>query len=140
MLALDGAFQRFQIDALRADRNANQARAGSLENLLHPRIDGLFEQHRLAIADERALEQMDGLLAAAGDENVVGVARQAFGASQIEQVAAQRWIAGGRSQLENRWRFPALDYFFAGGAKIIQRKQQFRGPRAGETGQRCRRG
>ncbi len=112
-------------------------RAGSFERRPHSRIHRIFEQHRLAVSHQRALQKAEGLLAAAGDEHVVGIARDAFGARQLEQIAAQRGIAGGRSELQNGLRFLAVDDFFAGGAEFFDRKQQLGGARTREARQRA---
>ena len=114
-------------------RNADQPRAGALEHAADSQIHRIFDQHRRALADG-PLQQIESLLASAGDQDVVRLARHAFRSRLFQQIAAQRRIAGRRPKLQDGRGVVARDHFGAGLAKLFERKQQFRRPRARKTG------
>src|SRR6202034_1224339 len=85
------------------------------------------------VRGEHALNQIEGLLAAAGDENIVVLARGTSFAGLIQQVTPQRSIPTGRTELQNRRGVLRVDHFAARDAKFVERKHDFGGPRRRKT-------
>ncbi len=54
----------------------------------------------------------------------------------IEQIAAQGFVAAGRTKLHEGFQVPAFENFAATLAKLLDRKKLFRRPRAGKV-DRC---
>ena len=116
------------VHALLADGNAGHARASAQKYVAQSGIDRVFEQHRLAVRRQHALHQIEGLLAAAGDQDVVVGPGDATLAGFFEKIPAQRTVAAGGSELKNLRGLGRVDDFAAGGAEFVQRKQHLRRP------------
>ena len=125
--------ERVHVDAVIAHGNADHPRAAAQKHVAQSRINRVFEQHRFAVRSQHALDQIEGLLAAAGDQDIVIRARDAPLARLFQQIPPQRTIAAGGAELENLRGFGRIDHLAAGGAKFVQRKQHLRRPRSRET-------
>ena len=80
-------------------RNADQFRTGFEEEIANTRIDGLFDGDFIACADQGPAEQIERLLAAVGDQDVICVARRV---ARGTAAADQMYGAKARSRAANQ--------------------------------------
>ena len=80
-----------------------------------------------------AAQQIEGLLAAVGDQNIVGIAGDALCGGAGEEVAAQGFVAAGRAELHQGAEVRAVENFAAAGAEFFDRKHGFGGARTGKV-------
>ena len=99
-----------------------QLRAHAGQQVLQPGVDGIFDRHRIAGAQQHAADQVERLLAAVGDEQVVAGTGQPLPPRLLQQVAAQRFVAAGRTELQDVGEIGASQHRRATGAKLIQRE------------------
>ena len=117
--------ERVEVNALRGHLKPDEFRAAFEEKIPQAGVDGFFQRDFHAGTDQSAPEQIDGLLAAVGDENVVGFARQTGAA---KQEGAERFVAAGRAQLEQGAQPVAAQNLFTALAEFLYRKKLFRRP------------
>ena len=75
-LALQHALQLRRIHAVGAHRDARKLRAHAGQQILQPGVDGIFDRHRVARPQQHAADQVERLLAAVGDQDVVARRRR----------------------------------------------------------------
>ena len=66
--AMEYGLEPIDVHAVRANRNSDELRAGFEEETLESRVDGIFDDHFVAGAEEHAAEQVERLLTAVGDD------------------------------------------------------------------------
>src|SRR5579884_517739 len=82
-------------------RHAGHAGATAREYIAQPWIYGIFQQDRFPARREHALQQIESLLAAAGDQNVVVRARDAPLPRLVQQISAERSVPRRWPKLKN---------------------------------------
>jgi sulfatase maturation enzyme AslB (radical SAM superfamily) len=129
----DEAVEGIEIDPLGSDGNANDAHPGTKENIPEAGIDRIFDQNGVANSGEETLEEVEGLLTAAGDDDVISRAGQAVVSSLRQQVGAKRFKALRDTELEEVGSLRTADDLRAGGAEFVEGKEIVRRPGRGET-------
>ena len=109
-------------DAVIAHGDSDHASASAEQDVAQAGIDGVLEKHGLAMRGQHALQQIEGLLATAGDQDVVVRGSDAAGTSLIQQITAQRRVARGGAELKDLRGGVRIENLPAGGAKFVQRK------------------
>ncbi len=95
---------------------------------------------------QNARDQIERLLAAVGDDEIVARRRQTLRARLFQQIAPQRFVAAGRPELQDVRQIVPRQHGFATGAEIVQREEIARRPRhheadfASHRRARCREG
>ena len=92
---------------MRAHRNAEAARADTVENGGGAGIGGIFQDDGVAGAHKGFGDEIEGLLAAVGDEQRFVFRGDAVAAKQVEQRFFQRRVAIGGAEIENFLAFAA---------------------------------
>jgi len=100
-ITLQRALGRGGVNAVHPHWNADHAGIGAAEDRDEAGVDRVLQQNGFAVAHEHALQQVEALLAATGDEDVVAVADGSLFAAAFEQVAAERSVAGRRAALQD---------------------------------------
>jgi len=118
----NGSFQCVEIDAACRHRDAGDLALSALEDILEAGIDGVFDEHSVAGRDQQSLKQVECLLAAAGDDQIVFAAHQGLRTGVIEQKSSERCVAEWRSEFEY---LPCmmLQGFFTGRAEVGRREK-----------------
>ena len=70
-LLAECAFELLQVDAVGPHANANHLRAGGEEQILHARIHRILDGNLISRPRQDALQQIQPLLASAGDDQIV---------------------------------------------------------------------
>ena len=126
---VERALQRVEIDAICRRPQCRSVRAPASRNrFFRPGIDRFFERDFFARAHQRAAQQIERLLAAVGDEDVVGVARDSALNGPIEQITPQRFVAAGRAELQQRFQVAGSPELRGSIRGTLDRKQLFRRP------------
>ncbi len=101
MFLFENAPQRLDVDSVGPKGRADHTRAASQKRIAQAGINRIFEHHGFAMRRKHPLDQVERLLASAGDQNFV--IRPSFAAPPgfLEQVAAQRTISTRRPELKN---------------------------------------
>ena len=84
---------------MRSDGYADQPRAHAGEEVLQAGIDWVFDRHGIAGPHQHAADQVEGLLAAVGDDQVVAGAGELLRAGFIEEAAAEGLISARGAEL-----------------------------------------
>ena len=116
-----------------SDGNSDELRAGFQEEALESGVDGIFDHHLVAGAKQHAAEQVERLLAAVGDDEVVVRGGQVFGAGGVEQVAAQRLVSAGGAELQDVGEIGPGHDLFAARAQGVQGEELLGGAGGGEA-------
>ena len=122
-----------RVHAVGAHRNAAKLRAHSRQQILQAGIERIFHRHRIAGPQQHAADQVQRLLAAVGDQQVVPRTRQLLPSRLFHQVAPQWFVSARRTQLQNVRQVAACQHCCATGAKLVQREQVSRGTRNREA-------
>ena len=128
-LALQHALQLRDIQPFRAHRNAHKLSANSGQQVLQARVDGVLDRYRVAGPQHHAADEVERLLTAIGDDQIVAGTRQVLAARLFHEVAAQGLETRGRAQLQDAGQVLPRQHRRATGAEFIQRKQRARRPR-----------
>ena len=94
-LALEGAFELRGVHAGGADGDTAELRAHAGEEVFQAGINGIFDGNGIAGAEQDAADEIKRLLAAVGDQEVVGGAGYLLAARLVHEVAAEGLIAAG---------------------------------------------
>ena len=126
------ACELFDLDAVRAHRNADQLRAGFEEQALQSGVDGIFDHHFIAGTQQHPRQQIERLLAAVGDDEIVIGRSQILGAGGFQQIAAQRLVSAGRTELQDVGEIRTGHDFLATRAQGVQREELLGGAGGGK--------
>ncbi len=122
-IAQEHALQLREIDSAGAHRNTRQLYAHSGQKVFQARIHRIFDRHHVARTQKSAGDQIERLLAAVGHDEVVARRGQTLRARVIEQITPQRFVAAGRTELEDIGEIVTRQHGLATGAEIVQREQ-----------------
>ena len=123
LLALQHPLQLRGIHAVGAHRNSAELRAHSRQQILQAGVERIFHRHRVTRPQQHPPDQVQRLLAAVGNQQVVPRTGHLLPPRLFHQVAAQRFVSARRTQLQNIGQIPAGKHRGAGRAKLVQREQ-----------------
>jgi MoaA/NifB/PqqE/SkfB family radical SAM enzyme len=129
----DKAVESVEIKSLRSDGNAHYAHPGTKEDVPETGIDRILDKNCVSGGGEETLEQVEGLLTAAGDDDVISSAGQAVVSSLGQQVGAEWFKALRDTELEEEGSLGTADDLSAGGAEFVEGEEIVRGPGRCET-------
>ena len=109
-------------------------RAHAGQQIFQAGVDRIFDGHGIAGTKQYAADQIERLLAAVGDEDVVAGPGERLPASLFHEVPPQGFIAAGGAELQNGAEVRARQHGLATGAEIVQREEGPRRPGHDETG------
>ena len=132
--ALQYALQMRRVHTVGAHRDADQLRTHAGQQILQTGVDRIFHRDGVARPQQDAPDQVERLLAAVGDEEVVARARERLAAGLFHEVPPQGFVAAGRTELKDRSQLLARQHGLATGAEIVQREERSGGPGHDETG------
>ena len=89
------------------DRHGEHAGAGAGKNGNCAGIGGIFQRDGVTGTQKRFADQVDGLLAAVGDQELLGANVLPFAPEPIDKLLAQRLVAVGRAERKNAAAFAA---------------------------------
>ena len=114
------------------DANRQHSHASAGKNRYSPRIRRVFQHHSVARAQKRLAHQIDGLLAAVGNQQLFAAHHQAFLPEEIQQHALQRLIPIGRTELQYFASFVA-QHGVGAASKLFHREKFFGRARGDES-------
>lgn len=127
----------FDVEALETNGDTEEASAGLGNRGVETGVDRIFDDDGIAGTDEDAMDEVESLLAAAGDDDVVGVAGETAFAGPFEKIVAKRGVTGGRAELEDVGGAVAVEHFLDGRSKLGHGEQIFGGT-GGREADGCR--